>query len=164
MYRGALVSTTDGSQHLLSQPYEICLQVGQQGWRLEISRDRLVTVQQVLRIFLEHYINGVEQALKITVLVKGRADIGHDAVPHEQHLLIGQIDEHAVLSLTTLNRDHFYASAADRQVSALVDPNVRLVAVHIVIAEVLTEKWLAEDSGTVELARYSFLIIAPAVV
>ena len=81
MYRGALISTTDGSQYLLSQPYEICLQVSQQGWRREVSRNRLVTVQQVLRIFLKHYVNGVEQALKITVLVKGRADIGHDAVP-----------------------------------------------------------------------------------
>src|SRR5262249_28334730 len=132
MYRGALISTTDGRQYLLSQPCEICFQVGQHGWRFEISRDRLVTVQQVLRILLDHYINSVEQSLKITVLVKGRADIGHDAVTHEEHLLIGQMDEHAVLSLTTLNRDQFYSSAADRQISALVDPNVRLVAAHIV--------------------------------
>src|SRR5262249_36278759 len=32
MYRGAFIAAADSGQHLLSQPYEICLQVGKQGW------------------------------------------------------------------------------------------------------------------------------------
>src|SRR5262245_39787740 len=113
MYRGALISATDGGQYLLSQPGEISLQMRKHGWGREASREWLVTVQQVLRISFDHYVHSVEQALQIALLDKGRAEIGHDAVTHEHHLLIGQIDEHSVVSLTALNRDQFYTSATD---------------------------------------------------
>src|SRR5262245_41852141 len=108
-----LITTANGREHLLSQPYKIRLQVRQQRWRREVSGDRLVTVQQVLRIPLDHYINSVEQALQVTLLDKGRAEIRHEAVTHEHYLLVRQIDEHCVVSLTTLNRNQLYPRAAD---------------------------------------------------
>src|SRR5215472_17345551 len=67
------------------------------------------------------------------------------------------------MSLTALNRDQFHARAADLQVRAVVDRNLRLVAAQVVITEPLSKKLLTEDCGTVELPHYFFLVVAPAV-
>src|SRR5215469_2789625 len=105
MYRGALIATTDGGQYLLAKPGEICFEVHKQGWRRENPRERFVTVQQVLRISLDHDVHSVEQSLQIPLLDKWCAEIGHDEVTDEHHLLIGQVNQHRIMSLTALDRD-----------------------------------------------------------
>src|SRR5262249_49601235 len=163
MDRGALITTTDGGQYLLSQPCEIRLQMRKQRWRGENSRERLVTVEQVLGISFDHYVDAIEKSLQITLFDEGGPQIGHDEVTHKHHPLIRQVDEHRVMSLTALNRDQFHARAADPQVRVVVDRNAGLVAAQVVIIEALSEKLLTEDSGTIELPHYFFLVVAPAV-
>src|SRR5215471_1523611 len=114
----------------------------------------------MLRVSLDHDIDGIEQSLEIAFVDKGRAEIRHDAVAHEHHLLRRKVDEHGIASLAAAYRNQLERRAIDLDVRAAVDGHVRLVATDLIGIEHFTEELLSENARSTELALDLFLIIA----
>src|SRR5215467_731457 len=150
MNGGPLVTTADSREHLVSQPCQIRFQVTENHGRGEVSRERLVPVQEVLRIPAYHHINRMEQSLQITVLIKGRTQIRHDDIPHEHHSFVGKINQHGIMRFTPSRGDQLELRSADAQVRSSVDRNVRFVAQDFLRTESLSKELLRENVRTVE--------------
>ena len=88
MNRGTFIAAADRSQYLLAQPHQVCFELRQHGGGGEITRERLVAVQQVLGMLFNNNVNRIEQSLKIAFLHKGCPKIRHDEIPHKHLTLI----------------------------------------------------------------------------
>ncbi len=152
VYRAPLVSPADRSQYLFAQPDQVRLERRQHGGGGEISRERLVAVQQVSRMLFNHNIDGIEQPLQIAFFYKWRPEVRHDEIAHEHHAMIRQVDEHGVVSLSSMDRDQFDVRSPDLQLSAGGNRDVRPEAAHVVEAEAFAEEVFAENSRCNEFA------------
>jgi len=104
-------------------------------------------MQQMLRVLLYHDINRVKQPLEIAFLHKRSPEVGHDEVSHEQDTLVRQMDEHSIVSLSSLHGDELDGRSPDLQLCATVDRYVRLEAAYIVEAEAFAEEAFAKIAG-----------------
>src|SRR5260370_27011885 len=153
----------DRIQYLLAQPHQVCFELRQHGEGSEIPGERLVAVQQVLGMLLNNNVDRVEQSLQIAFLDKGRPKIRHDEISNEHNALIRQVDEHGVVSFSSLYRDELDARSPDLQLGAMVDRDIGLEAAYIVEVEALAEEAFIEDRRRVEFASNLFLVVAPGI-
>src|SRR6266446_2536046 len=112
-----------------------------------------MTVQQVSRIPLDHYVDGIEESIEVTLYDERCAEIRHDEITREHHVLIRQVHKHRIVCLATLYRDQLDARSADLQIGPAVDRHVGLVAAHVVEVEALAEELFGEDSRPVQFPR-----------
>ena len=131
--------------------------------RGEIPGERLVAVQQIARMFFHDDVDRIEQSLQIAFLHKRRPEIRHDEIAHEHNAQIRQVDEHGVVSFSSLHGNQLDARSPDLQVRAAVDRDVRLEAAHVVETEAFTEELLAEIVRRIDFAGNFFLIVAPGI-
>src|SRR5215813_1108015 len=121
-------------------------------------------MQKVLGMFLNNDINRVEQALEVALLNKGRAEIRHNEISHEQHALVRQLDEHPVRRLSALYRDEGDARSSDRQLcGGTVNEDIGFEAAQVFEVEALAEEVFAQVLWRVEFDRQLLLIIASGV-
>src|SRR5215467_7177131 len=151
MNRGTFVTTTNSRKHLISQPCQIRFQVAENEWRSEVPRERLVPVQQVLRVPTHYDINRLEESPEITRFIERRSQIRHDHVAHEHHFFVGKVNQHGIVCFTASSRDQLEFRSPDIQICSFVDRNVRSVAENIIGAESLSEELLTKDTRTVNL-------------
>src|SRR6266404_4878356 len=157
------IATADCAQHLLAQPGQVSLELRQHWGGPEIPSERLVAVQQVSRVFLDHDINRVEQALQIALLDERGAKIRHEEVSDEHQAQLRHLDEQGIRRFSALHWDKFDAGAADLHWCRMVYSDVRLEALHVLQAETLAEKVFAESSRRIEFAHELFAVIAPGI-
>src|SRR5580692_1605573 len=122
-----------------------------------------MAVQQILWIFLYHYIDRVQQPLKISLLDERCAQIWHDEIADEQDAFIRQMDEHGVVSFTSLHRNQFDACATNLQLGAAIDGDIWLETSHVVQIKTFAEKFLAENARSIHFACDFFCVITPGV-
>src|SRR5262249_12000650 len=122
-------------------------------------RERLVPVQQMLRVSAHDHAERIEKSLQIALFGEGSPEIRHDAVAHEHDPLLGKIDEHRVVRLTAPNRDQLELRSVDVQIRSIVDRDVRLVAPNVLEFETVAEKLLREDLRGVEFPLELLLIV-----
>src|ERR1700733_12473519 len=73
------------------------------------------------------------------------------------------MDEHRVVSFSSLHRNELNARPANLHVRPAVDRHIRLEAAYVVETEAFTEELLAETSGRIDFAGNFFLIVAPGI-
>src|SRR5215831_12258485 len=127
--------------------------------RGEDPSERLVAVQQVLRILAHDHIQCLEQSLHITIFIERCSQIRHDDIPHEHDFFLGEINQHGIMCFTATSRDQLELRSADVQFCCFVDRSVGLVAQEILRAESVSEELLREDTGTVGLLLELLLIV-----
>src|SRR5882672_103487 len=159
----ARVATANCGQHLIAQPAEVYLQLGQHVGGREVPRKRLMTVQHISWILLHDNVDRVEQALEVTLHSKRRAQVRHDEIADKEHAQIGEMDEHGVVRLTAMDGDQLDARSADFEFCGTVDRCVRLEIANILDVEVLTEEMSRNGSWRIEFAVNLFLIVASGV-
>src|SRR5260370_37480807 len=142
----------DRIQYLLAQPHQVCFELRQHGEGSEIPGERLVAVEQGLGMLFNNNVDLVEQALQMAVLDKGRPKIRHDEISNEHNALIREVDEHGVVSFSSLDRDELDACSPDLQLGAMVDCDIWLEAADFVDAEAFAEEAFIEDHPRVESA------------
>ena len=120
-------------------------------------------MQQVLRMPVYDYIDGVQKPLQIAFFDKRRTQVRHDEIAREQSTKIRQVDEHPIPGFASLHRDQLNACSADVQLSALLDRHVRPEAAHVGKVEILTEELSIEDARRRQVVRNLFPIIIPGV-
>src|ERR1700704_5415319 len=103
-----------------------------------------MTMQQ--KLWLDPYddINRIEQSLQIAFRRKRRSEIRHDEVPHEQHPLARQVNEHGIVGFPSLHRNQLDPRSSDREFGLSVDRDIWLETAHIVDFEARAEKVLGE--------------------
>src|SRR5258708_12684524 len=106
--RSACVTAADCGKDLVAQPTEVCLQLGQHVGRGEVPRQRLMTVQHVARIFLDHYVNRIEQTLQVSFYNERRTDIRHDEIADKENAQIPHMDQNSLLLFSPVHANHFY--------------------------------------------------------
>ncbi len=161
--RGTFIAAADRSQDLLAQPHQVGFELRQHGGGGEIPSERLVAVQQILGMLLNNNVDCIQQSLEIALLHKGRSEVRHDEIAHEHHALIRQMDEHGIVSFSSLHRDQLDACSSDLQLGATVDGDVRLEAAYVVEAEAFTEELLVESPRRIDFASNFFLIVASGI-
>src|SRR5260370_29052759 len=122
-----------------------------------------MAMEQIPRIFLYHDIDRIHQPLKVALLDKRCAEIRHDEITDKQNVLLGQVDEHCIVSFAPLHRNELDACSPDLQLGAAVDGDVRLEAPYIVQAEGFSQEILVEHARTTEVAGDFFSVVAPCV-
>src|SRR5215831_15770043 len=130
---------------------------------VKFPRDRLVAVQQVLRIPVHYHIDRIKQLLQVTILIKRRPQVRHDDIPHEHYSFVGKINQHGVVGFTPSSRNQLELRPADGQVRSIVDRNVWLVTQKTLRAESLSEELFPKNSWPVGLLFELFLIVASIV-
>src|SRR5215831_10760729 len=163
MNGGPFVATTNCSKDLVSQPYQIGFQVAENQGRGKVSRERLMTVQQMLGVLAHYHINRIEQSLQVTVLIKWCPQIRHNHVPHEHHFFVGKINQHGIVRFTASSRNQLEVRSADVQVRSIVDRNIRFVALNVRGAESVSEELLGKDFRCVEFFLELFLIVSSSI-
>src|ERR1700730_5912940 len=163
MDRATLIAAARRGQDLLAQPCQIYFELRQHGGRGEISRERLMAMEQVPRILLYHDIDRIQQPLKIALLDERCAEVRHDEIADEQNALIGQVNEHRIVSFASLHRNELDACSPDLQLGAAVNGDVRLEAPYVVQAEAFPEKLLVEHARRTQFAGDLFSIVVPRV-
>src|SRR5258708_31295278 len=108
-------------------------------------------------------VNGIHQALQIPFHHKRRPDVRHDEIAHEQNAVIRQVDEHRIVSFSSLHRNQLDSGSPDLQLSATVDCDVRLEAAYVVEAEAFTEELFIENPRRIHFASNLFLVITPRI-
>src|SRR5216684_1963661 len=108
-------------------------------------------------MLFNHDVNGIQQALQIPLLYKRRPEIRHDEIAYEQNALIRQVDEHRIVSFSSLHRNQLDSGSPDLQLRATVDGDVRLEAAKAVGAVAFTEELFIEDSRRSQFASNLFL-------
>src|SRR3984893_16078962 len=89
-----------------------------------------MNMQQKLRLDPYDDINRIEQSLQIAFRHKRRSEIRHDEVPHEQHPLARQVNEHGTVGFASLHRDQLDPRSSDREFGLTVDRDIWLEAAH----------------------------------
>src|SRR5260370_37806669 len=100
----------------------------QQGGRVEIMCERLVSMQQIPRILFYHDIDRIQQPLKIALRDERRAWIRHDEVSDEHNPLIWQVDEHRIVRFASLHRSQLDPRTPDLQLRSAIDSDLWLLA------------------------------------
>src|SRR5713101_1061471 len=109
----ASVTTADCGQDLIAQPTKVRLQLRQHVCRGEVSRQRLMGVKQIARIFLHDDVDRVEQTLNVPLHDERSTDIGHDEIADEKHAQIGQMNEKSVVCFSAVDGDQLDARSTD---------------------------------------------------
>src|SRR5262249_29995047 len=78
VYCTALLAAPYRAQNFFSKPYEVSLEKRKHRSGGKISRQRLVTMQQMLGMRCDKNVNGIKQPLEIAFLYKKGAEGGHD--------------------------------------------------------------------------------------
>src|SRR5580704_17749771 len=73
------------------------------------------------------------------------------------------MDEHGVVSFSSVHRNQLNARPANLQVRPTVDHHIRLEAEYVVETEAFTKELLTETSWRIDLAGNFFLIVAPGI-
>src|SRR6266852_5023788 len=73
------------------------------------------------------------------------------------------MDEHRVVSFSSMHRNKLYARSPNLQVCAAVDCHIRLEAAYVVETETFTEKLLTKIARRIDFASNFFLIVAPGI-
>src|SRR5713226_305330 len=73
------------------------------------------------------------------------------------------MDEHRVVSFSSMHRNKLYARSPNLQVCAAVDCHIRLEAAYVVETEAFTEKLLTKIPRRIDFASNLFLIVAPGI-
>src|SRR5229473_7501270 len=73
------------------------------------------------------------------------------------------MDEHGVVSFSSMHRNQLNARPPNLQVGAAVDRHIRLEAAYVVETETFTEKLLAKIPRRIDFASNFFLIVAPGI-
>src|SRR5258708_4137401 len=115
-------------------------------------------MEQAARILFRHNIDGIEQPLKVALLDRRRAEIGHDEIADEKNALIQQVNEHRIVSFAALHGNELDACSADLQFGATIDGDVRLEAPNVFGAEAFSEKLLVENARSTEFAFDLFVV------
>lgn len=163
MYRATLIAAARCGQDLLAQPYQIYFELCQHRGRGEILRERLVAMEQIPRILLNHDIDRIQQPLKVALLDERCAEIRHNEIADEQNALIRQVDEHRIVRFASLHRNELDAYSPDLQLGAAIDGDVRLEAPYVVEAETCAEELLVENGRRTDFAGDLFSVVAPGI-
>ena len=60
------------------------------------ARQRLVAVQEMLRLALRNDVDRGQQSVEVAFLDEGRAEVRHDEVADEHHAEVGKVNEQRV--------------------------------------------------------------------
>src|SRR5215471_16170907 len=97
MDRGTLVSATNGREHLIPQPNQVCFQAREHRRRTEVPCKRFVAMQEIVRVSIHYDIDGIEESAEIAFLDERSTEIRHDEIAREQHFFGGQVDKHGIV-------------------------------------------------------------------
>src|SRR5229473_2229393 len=73
------------------------------------------------------------------------------------------MDEHGVVSFSSMHRNQLNARPSNLQVRAAVDRHIRLEAAYVVETEALTKELLTKLPRSIDFASNFFLIVAPGI-
>src|SRR5713101_1705568 len=73
------------------------------------------------------------------------------------------MDEHGVVSFSSMHRNYLNARPPNLQVRAAVDRHIRLEAAYLVETEAFTEELLTKNPRRIDFASNFFLIVAPGI-
>src|SRR6516165_1840832 len=163
VYCTALLAAPYRAQDLLAKPYQISFEQREHGSGDKVSRQWLVTVQQMLRMRCNKDVDGIEQPLEIAFRHERSAEVGHDEVANKHHTDFRQMDEHGIVSFSAADRDEFDACTPDLQLSTAGDGDIRSKATHIVEVEAFTEKRYVEGPRRFDYSGKLLLIVAPRI-
>src|SRR5262245_66190278 len=100
-------------------------------------------------ILLHHDVDRIEQPLQVALHDKRCTQIGHNHVTDKHDALIRQVDQHGVVSFSSIHRNELDACSPDLQLGAAIDRNIGLEAENVVDAEAFAEEWLIKDRKSV---------------
>src|SRR5215467_8855967 len=116
-------------------------------------------MEQIPGILLHHDVDRIEQTLKVALLDERCAQIRHNEITDEHNALIRQVDQHCVVSFSSLHGNELDACSADLQLGATIDREVGLEAEYVIDAEAFAEEWLVENARSSGAASDLFSVV-----
>src|SRR5262249_8163101 len=81
----------------------------------------------------------------------------------EHDALIRQVDQHGVVSFSSIHRNELDACSPNLQFGPVIDCNIGLEAEDVVDAEAFTEEWLVESARRASAASKFFRVVVPRI-
>src|SRR5215467_2127076 len=120
-------------------------------------------MEQIPGILLHHDVDRIEQTLKVALLDERRTQIRHDEITDEHNALIRQVDQHCVMSFSSLHGNELDACSPDLQLGATIDRDVGLEAEYVIDAGAFAEEWLVENARRSRSASDLVSVVAPRI-
>src|SRR5262245_50264779 len=120
-------------------------------------------MEQMAGILLHYDVDRIEQPLQVALPDERCTQIGHNHVTDEHDALIRQIDQHGVVSFTSIHRNELDACSPDLQFGATIDRDVGPEAEYVVDAEAFAEEWLVENARRAGAASELFGVVVPRI-
>src|SRR5215471_2236513 len=109
-----------------------------------------MTVQHIAWMRLHDYIDCIEKAIEITFRDEWCSNVRHDEITGEHYAQVGQMNEHRIVCLSTMDRNQLDAGSTDFQIGPAIDGCIRLETTNVIEVELLPEKAFGEGLRRVE--------------
>ena len=85
-----------------------------------------MTVEQVLGIKRHHGIDSLKKPRQVAFLIKRSAEVRHNEITDEQHVIFGRMNEHAIDRFSAWNRNEFKTRPAHDHLGMLANRDIGL--------------------------------------